>query len=248
MSEIFDFLNKNSGALIVLFSGVVTVATAVYAGLTWVLVKETRLMRQVHTEPKIEITVKPLDIAIDIVRLHIRNIGLGPAINVKFSKKIITGGESAQMLLDEFTETNFFNVGLAYFGPGQERVSHYTQMNENHDGKIASVLEFNISYESVTGQKYVETLTVDMSEQAGSYQLGKPHMYAISQSLEKLQKDIGCIVSGSKRFRTDVYTSQDREIEREAAEARRAATIARRNAQLPKAPDANSDVPGSGGL
>lgn len=238
MNDLMDFLNKNSGALTVLFTGVVTLATAVYAGLTWLLVKETRLMRQVHTEPKLQITVRPLEIAIHIVRLHIRNIGLGPALNVAFSKEVRAGGDSAKKLLDEFTETNFFSVGLKYFAPGEERVSHYTQMTEDHDGKIASVLEFLVTYESVTGRKYTETLTVDMSEQKGMYQLGKPHLYAISQSLEKLQKDISHVVSGFKRVRADVFSNEDREREKETAEARRAAYSAQHDAQPINPPDA----------
>lgn len=44
-------------------------------------------MRQVQTEPKIEILLQSLDIAVHIVCLHIRSIGLGPAINIKFTPK-----------------------------------------------------------------------------------------------------------------------------------------------------------------
>lgn len=105
MTDIFKFLNENSAALTVIFSAVVTLATAVYAILTWILVSETRKMRQVQTEPKIEISLQSLDIAVHIVRLHIRNIGLGPALNIRFSPKIVSGGESAQTLINEFTKT-----------------------------------------------------------------------------------------------------------------------------------------------
>ncbi len=243
MSDLLAFLNKNSGALTVLFTGVVTVATAVYAGLTWMLVKETRLMRQVHTEPKLEIAARSLDIAIHIVRLHVRNIGLGPAMNVTFSKQVRAGGDTARKLLEEFTATNFFRVGLKYLGPGEERVSHYTQMTEDFEGKIASVLELAVTYESVTGKKYTATLTVDMSEHKGTYQLGTPPMHAISESLEKLQKDIGHIVSGFKRIRTDVFTNEDREREKAAAETRRAEFKAQHDAQL----GAQADGPAGGG-
>lgn len=92
MAEIFDFLNGNSGALTVIFTAVVTISTVVYACLTYVLVKETRLMRQVQTEPKIEITARSMEFAIHILRLHVRNIGLGPALNVKFKPRVVEGG------------------------------------------------------------------------------------------------------------------------------------------------------------
>ena len=218
MTELLEYLNKNSGAFTVIFTAAVTVATVVYALLTYVLVKETRLMRQVQTEPKIEITVRSLEIAIHIVRLNIRNIGFGPAVKVKFSPKVVAGGESAEKLINEFTETNFFKAGLSYFGPGQEHFSSYTQMTQDLDGKLASVLAFDLQYESVTGKLYRECVVIDMSEHKGAYQLGKPHLYSIAQSLEKLQKDVGHVVSGFKRIRTDIYTSEDRDVENEAWE------------------------------
>ena len=153
MADLLSFLNENSGALTVIFTGVVTIATAVYAALTWQLVSETRRLRQIQTEPKIEISLRSIDEAIHIQRLHIRNIGLGPTLQLKFLSRVISGGEDAQALLDEMTETNFFRTGLTYLGPGEERYSHYTDMSKNHDQKIASVIAFYLNYESATGKK-----------------------------------------------------------------------------------------------
>ncbi|WP_420227326.1 hypothetical protein [Pigmentiphaga litoralis] len=221
MTELLDFLNKNSGALTVIFTAVVTVATAVYAALTWVLVKETRMMREVQTEPKLQVTVSSFDFAINIVRLYVRNVGLGPALNVTFKPKVLAGGQSAEKLLAEFTNVNFFTVGLKHFGPAQERVSAYTQLTEDHDGKMASVLAIDVTYSSATGKRYWDSLVVDMSELKGGYQLGKPHAYAIAQSLEKLQKDIHHLTTGFHRIKANIYTSADREEERAEAQNRR---------------------------
>ena len=213
LDNLIQFLNQNSGALSVVFTAVVTISTVVYAVLTAVLVLETKKMREVQTEPRIEITLRPLESAINIVRLHIKNIGLGPAENLKFHFSVISGGEGAEKLLAEFTESNFFKTGLKYFGPGQEIYSHYSQMTQDHDQKIQSVLLFEMEYQGVTRSKYKEKTIIDMSEMKGSYQLGKPNLYAISLSLEKIQKDIGHIVSGFKRVKTDTYTHEDRERE-----------------------------------
>jgi hypothetical protein len=231
MTELLEFLNKNSGALTVLFTAVVTVATAVYAALTWVLVKETRMMREVQTEPKLQVTVSSFDFAIHIVRLHVRNVGLGPALNVTFKPKVLAGGQSAEKLLAEFTDVNFFSVGLKHFGPGQERVSGYTQLTEDHDGKMASVLAIDVTYSSATGKSYSDSLVVDISELKGSYQLGKPHIYAISQSLEKMQKDIHHLTTGFHRIKANIYTSEDRAEESAEAQARREQWQRERRAQ-----------------
>ncbi|BCN39209.1 hypothetical protein ALDI51_25280 [Alicycliphilus denitrificans] len=243
MTEILGFLNENSGALTVLFTAVVTIATAVYAALTWILVQETRMMREVQTEPKLQVTVNSFDFAIHIVRLHIRNVGLGPALNVAFKPKVLSGGASAERLLAEFTDVNFFGVGLKHFGPGQERVSAYTQLTEDHDGKIASVLALEVTYGSATGKQYSDVLVVDMSELKGSYQLGKPHAYAIAQSLEKMQKDIHHLSTGFHRIKANVYTSEDREEERAEAQARREQWQREHKAQQV----AQADGPASGG-
>lgn len=221
MTDLLEFLNTNSGALTVVFTAVVTIATAVYAALTWVLVKETRMMREVQTEPKLQVTVSAFDFAVHIVRLHIRNIGLGPALNVAFRPKVISGGASAEKLLAEFTDDSFFSVGLNHFGPGQERVSRYTQLNQDHDGKMASVLGIDVTYYSATGKVYLDTLVVDMSELKGEYQLGTPHTYAIAQSLEKLQKDIHSLSTGYHRIKANIYTSEDRAQEMVEAQERR---------------------------
>ncbi|KAB2891595.1 MAG: hypothetical protein F9K32_03630 [Desulfobulbaceae bacterium] len=221
MTNLLQFLNTNSGALTVVFTAVVTIATAVYAVLTWVLVKETRMMREVQTEPKLQVAVASFDFAVHIVRLHIRNIGLGPALDVAFKPKVISGGACAEKLLAEFTDVNFFNVGLKHFGPGQERVSGYTRLNQDHDGKMASVLGIDVTYSSATGKAYSDTLVVDMSELKGGYQLGKPHAYAIAQSLEKLQKDIHSLSTGFHRMKVNVYSSEDRAQEMAEEQERR---------------------------
>lgn len=228
-SEVLYFLNTNSGALTVLFTAVVTLSTVVYSILTGKLVSETTKMRQVQTEPKIEITIKPFDFAINIVRLHVRNIGLGPAINIKFNLKVISGGQIAQTLIDDFTKANFLKIGLKYFGPGQERFSHYSQMTQHYDDKIESVLVIEISYQSTTGVKYIEQSIIDMSELKGTYQLGTPNLYSIAKSLEKIQKDISHITSGHKKISTHIYTSEDRQKEEEDVRA-----FIEKNQDIPK--------------
>jgi len=214
--EAVAFLNSNSGALTVIFTAVVTISTVAYAVLTRSLVSETKRMREVQTEPRIEITLSTLDHAINIVRLNVRNIGLGPAKNVCFRSYMVSGGEAAEDLIEEFNRTNFLRIGLKYFGPGHELHSGYTQMTKNADAKIASIFGYDIEYESVTGKKYKDQITIDMSEYKGMYQLGKPNLYAIAKSIEEIQKEFSHVISGFKTIHTDIYTAEDRD--RKAAE------------------------------
>jgi hypothetical protein len=218
LAQAIAYLNNNSGALTVVFTAVVSISTVVYAILTWTLVSETRKMREVQTEPRIEINLKSTDYAINIVHLHVRNIGLGPAKNVRFTSNVSSGGEGAEKLLEEFNKANFFNSGLKYFGPGHELLSGYTNIINEFDAKVASVLIYNIEYKSITGKKYSDQITIDVSELKGTNQLGKPNLYAIAQSIEEIQKEFSHVVSGFKKIHTDVYTSDDRD--REEAQKR----------------------------
>lgn len=213
MENLIALLNQNSGALTVVFTGFVTLATLVYAALTAILVAETRKLRQAQTEPRIEITVEALDFAVHIVRLCVRNIGEGPAKNVKFEPSVTDGGEFAESLLKEFLSPNFFRTGLRYFGPGQFRFSGYTQTNKDFEAKASSALCFKVTYESATGKKYEEEIVVDMAELRGRYQLGKPNLYSIAKSMEKIQQDLHHITTGFKRIKVDGYDSDDRERE-----------------------------------
>jgi hypothetical protein len=82
-------INKNSGIITLIFSGVVAVSTLIYAILTWRLVSETKKMRAVQTDPKILVEVRPKgsmlgEILTYDLNLFIRNIGLGPAYDINF--------------------------------------------------------------------------------------------------------------------------------------------------------------------
>ena len=199
----------------------VAISTVVYAFLTWRLVSETRKLREVQTEPKIHITLESLDFAINTVRLNIKNIGLGPASDLQFDPTVISGGESAEKLLQEFTRPNFFKTGLHHFGPGQNIHSRDTQVTDDFAGKSASKLSFKLRYKSATGKQYNEEIIIDMSEIKGTSQLGKPNLHSIANSLEEIQKDIGHIVSGFKRVKAEIYSKEDRELERDILEKRR---------------------------
>ena len=58
MTALLYFVNQNSGAIQVVFSGIVTLATLIYAVLTWKLVSETRRMRKAQTDAKVTVGIR----------------------------------------------------------------------------------------------------------------------------------------------------------------------------------------------
>lgn len=63
---------------------------------------------------------------------------------------------------------------------------------------------------------------LDFSEFKGRTQIGKPHLYAIAQHLEKIQKDFHNLATGFKRIKADIYNNEEREQEKRAWEGQRA--------------------------
>ena len=94
-------------------------------------------------------------------------------------------------------------------------------MTDDFEGQSASTLSFKLRYKSATGKQYNDEIIIDMSEIKGTSQLGKPNLYSIAKSLEKIQVDIGHIVSGFKRVKVDIYSKEDRELESDVFQERR---------------------------
>lgn len=220
MSDFLDQLNKNSGALSAVFSGVVTVATVIYAWLTAKLVQETRQMREVQTEPRIQITYRVRDEWINLLDIAVRNIGLGPAYEVKFEIRAETASSGSTELVSALMKLASFNSGLAYLGPAQEFFSFWTSLADGDNTKVESRIVIECTYRSVTGVKYKHDCVVDLAELKGSSRIGEPPLHKIAKHIEKLEKDVHQLMTGHGRLKVDTYTTADRADERALVEER----------------------------
>jgi len=218
MSNLFDQLNTNAGALSALFSGVVTVATVVYAWLTANLVEETRQMRQVQTEPRIQVTYRVSEQWINFLDISIRNIGLGPAYDITFAIRSETESTGATELLARLNQLASFSRGLVYLGPAQEFSSFWTSLVEGDSSKVDSRIVITCTYRSVTSARYMHDCVIDLSELKGSSRIGEPPLQKLAKQVEQLSKDVRHISQG--RIKVDMYTAQDRDSERKLAEER----------------------------
>lgn len=203
-----DFLNRNSGAFTILFSGVVALATVVYALLTWKLVSETKEMREVQTEPRISVIFQPREEWINFIDLVIKNIGLGPAYNMKFEINPDFEFRNGHFL----SQLNFMK-GIKYLAPNQKMQFFLTSLVENFEEKTKKPFNIKVTYDNKVGESYTETFTIDFSELVGLGQLGEPPLHKIAKNLEKIQQDIQHISTGSHRLKTIVYTKKDIENE-----------------------------------
>ncbi len=207
------FLNENVGALSTLLSGVVMLATVVYAILTASLVRETRKMREIQTEPRIEVIPISMEEAVNIFYLRVKNIGLGPAYNVRFRFLEVADNLGEKLLIDDFTKSKFFDTGFQYFGPNQERKSYFTNIRSNISEKIKANLKLEVTYENSSGKPYREIIPLHFNEFDGHGQVETPSLYVISQSLKKIEETLRHISTGFRRLQVDAYSETDRERE-----------------------------------
>ena len=190
--NIIKFLNDNDGAFTILFSAIVALATVVYAILTWRLVTETKEMRKVQTEPKISVIFQPREEWINLIDLVIKNIGLGPAYDIKFEIKPDFEYRQGHFL----SKLNFVKNGIKYLAPNQKMQFFLTSLVHNFEKKTKTPFDIKVTYNNKIGEPYTEIFTIDFSELVGLGQLGKPPLNIIAENIEKIQKDTHDISSG----------------------------------------------------
>lgn len=206
---VLEFLNQNVGVFTIIFSALVTIATVVYAILTWKLVSETKKMREAQTEPNISVTIQPREEWINFIDMIIQNIGLGPAYNIKF--KINPDFEYAKGM--SLSELGFMRNGLKYLAPNQKLQFFLTSMVENFEEKTKTLFEIKVSYQNSASKTYEDLYLIDFSQLVGLSQLGEPHVYKIAKNIENIQKDIHNLSTGFHRMKIIMYSKKDVEKE-----------------------------------
>lgn len=197
------------------------IATVVYAILTASLVKETRQMRKSQTEPNIQVTANPKEEFVNIITLCVKNIGLGPAYDVSFKLLSESNSDGEKELIQDFSKSKFLETGLRYLGPQQDMETGFTQMHVNSEGKIQARLAIEVNYRSSTNEFYKNTFTLNFEEFRGYGAIGTPNLYAIAKALEKMEQNIGHIVTGFRHLHVDTYSEKDRRTKAEQWELER---------------------------
>jgi len=192
--------------LTLISSAVVTLSALVSSLLTVLLLREERKMRKAQTEPKVDVTYRVREEWIAHVDIVVRNIGLGGAYDVRFQAAPVTDDEQTHALIRELAEINFIRAGLHYLSPGQQAISFFTNVSENHNSKLHSAFNITVRYASNEGRTFEDHYCIDLSELIGLRRIGEPPLHKMAKSLEALQSDFheslrarGYVGSGKRR-------------------------------------------------
>lgn len=211
-----DFLNNNSGLFNLIFSATVAIATVVYAVLTWKLVSETRRIRQIQTEPEISIRIAPHEDTIQYFDYIIENIGLAPAYNITFN--VVQGDH---LINDpKLSEAGPIKNGIKYFAP-KEKITFWGGSFPGYmksDNKTP--VEIKVAFENSLGEIRNITSIINFEEFLNISRLGEPTIITISKNIKRISDDLHNTLTGFKKLKVDVYTSEDREKERSEIERR----------------------------
>jgi len=218
---------------------VAALATVCIAILTIFLAKETWELRLIQLsqieqirkdsiKPSVNIYLKPSPSAFSSIDVHINNSGAGVAQNISFS--FINKSKETQDIFDhlqtEFSKLVILNNGIWSLSAGEKRTSYLFSFIDLHekfgDRALDYMAEIDIQFQDLEKKKYSSKSYFNFTEYKGIYgpDGGEP-IYKISKTLEKMQKDIGSLITGSKKIKADIYTSSDRRKEKKAHEERR---------------------------
>ncbi|NBJ14039.1 MAG: hypothetical protein FNP40_00375 [Dehalobacter sp. 4CP] len=182
--EFLDFLNKNSGAVNAISTIGLTIITLIYVLLTRNISKETKMMRIAQTEPNISAIIQSEEDCIKFIHLIIKNIGLGPAYNVKFK---INPDYEDRILGGKLSEIGFIENGLPYFAPNQEFKIFLTNMAESYEEKMKKTFEIEVIYKSNIHKEYSNTYLIDFSQLRG-LSSGESPLYRIANDIKKIRE------------------------------------------------------------
>ena len=113
ISNITEWLNTNSGALMV-------ISAFLLAGITWWYVHLTRQLLKVTHKPEILVYLCPSETYFNCINLCVQNVGTGLARDVKFTGNLSFSPDNDLRL----GEIGFIKKGIDYLGPGQ-KIEHF---------------------------------------------------------------------------------------------------------------------------
>lgn len=197
-----------NSTLTLIFSGVVTLSTVIYAILTWRLTNETIKMRKAQTDPNIAIYLMPTKVSMHFLDLIIKNIGSGPAYDVTF--KVLEEFDVADKMDRKLSEIAFLKEGIKYMPPNYSVETYAFQLLGQYEEIIDKSIKIEVSYKNYEKKKLSEIIHLNMSQFKGKQTLGEEPLIKIANSIESMKNNIQKISSGHTHLSVDTYTSDDR--------------------------------------
>lgn len=207
LGNMIEFLKQYQELITLLFTIAVGISTIVYACLTAKLVSETKRMRKAQTDPEVSITLIHNDISISFIDLLVKNIGMGPAYDIKF--KVLKDFEllKGRML----SEVGFIKYGIKYFSPNQSMRLYLASFIDNPKELEKKEIEISVSYKNSIGELFNRPFVLSFSQFSALLNIGSPPLHKIAENMEKIQRSLDQVIDGFKTINVNIYDTEDRE-------------------------------------
>lgn len=172
----------------ILFSGVVTLSTAVSALLTWRLVKETRMMREYYIQPDISIFLDCGEADAGLVFVCIKNNGQGAAFDLII--RIVKDYNYYKNDKHSLNTKGLFKYGAKGLYPSQQYRYFLTDLSTNQSEVYDDYMLFAVSYKNALGHKFEREYRLNLNEVVGLSVFTPPETYIgrISYQLKKIRE------------------------------------------------------------
>ena len=159
--------------------------------------------------PTLVVTAEIDETHINVINFRVENIGGGAARNIRLrtSREFMRGNNRS------LNELGLFKRGIPLLSPGRKIETFLASALELLQQEP---LEVTAEYEDATGRKIKETFLVDFAAFENLSRVGEAPLHTIAKSIEKLQKSIGNLSSGTNKLSVLVYSQDDLDAESSA--------------------------------
>ncbi len=191
-----------------LFSDAITVATIIYAALTYSLLRQTIRLRQVETDPEISIYLEAGHSSQPLISLVIGNIGRGPAYDVRFT---VSPDDPIWENHDwRLTKITFLrnDEGLPYMAPGQMirvDIGTFMSLRKTPFSISASYLS-KAQHRSKrrSSRPFASSFTLSVGKFEGMALPQETPEQQIANHLKKIAAEVGEITDGSSSLKMSI--------------------------------------------
>jgi len=161
---------------------ILVIVTAVYAFLTWGMVKETRRARKQEVMPVINIDVEPFSIGAWAPKVE--NIGNGPALDVNATVQLEPGGEAHELQSQNITAGDF--AGMLYPQVNEDTHEEYDSLKI--EGSVTDVFGDTDTFEA----EYDLELLAELDGADSIMKRDKQERYlrSIDENLQEIAKNV----------------------------------------------------------
>lgn len=202
-------MEENLNLLVACFSAIAASCAAFATFLGWI---ENRKLRKAQTEPFVDIKLEVMPESISWIRLKISNLGLSPALKLKFEFRSheFSNEKVAEKVIDIFTTLRFMREGLNYLSHGDSRYSNFVNLLENTEARGFDVKEFlnttlivRVEYKDRFDAQYSAEFIIAMNELEGDYRIGESFGDQIIEQLKNTNMNLINLKTEHQMFRNE---------------------------------------------